>query len=162
MAGAGIFYCWQPLVRRRIGPRIFVFTNGVAVVVVVGLGGLTWNQAQVWHDTDRLWKHVLSAAGESKIAHNNLGRAMVKRGELGEAIKHYRQALRINPAYAQAQNDLGVALLKEGKLTEATEHFCQALRLGYPLAEKNLKVALARLGKRKDTVRSCREAQRNM
>jgi Tfp pilus assembly protein PilF/uncharacterized membrane protein len=264
MAGAGIFYCWQPLVRRRIGPRTFVFTNGVAAVVVVGLGGLAWNQAQVWHDTDRLWKHVLSAAGESKIAHNNLGnamfkrgklgeaikhyrqalrvdpayvrthnnlgnamlkqgelgeaikyyrqalqidpasedahnnlgsamlkrgelgeaikhyrealrinpasenahnnlgRAMVKRGKLGEAIKHYREALRINPAYAQAHNDLGVALLREGKLKEATEHFCQALRLGYALAEKNLKVALARLGKREDTIRSCRETQSNM
>ena len=162
LAGAGIFYCWRPLVRRRIGLRTFVFINGVAVVVVVGLGGLTWNQAQVWHDTDRLWKHVLSAVGESKIAHNNLGNAMFKRGELGEAIKHYRQALRINPAYAQAHNDLGVALLREGKLTGATEHFCQALRLGYDLAQKNLTVALARLGKREDTVRHCREAQSNM
>ena len=87
---------------------------------------------------------------------------MLKRGELGEAIKHYRQALRINPAYAQAHNDLGVALLREGKLTGATEHFCQALRLGYDLAQKNLTVALARLGKREDTVRRCREAQSNM
>ena len=89
--------------------------------------------------------------------HNNLGNAMLKRGELGEAIKHYRQALRINPAYAQAHNDLGVALLKGGKLTEATEHFCQALRLGYSLAQKNLMVALSRLGKREDAVKRCQK-----
>ena len=47
---------------------------------------------------------------------------MLKRGELGEAIKHFRQALQIDPAYVEAHNNLGVALLRGGMLTEATEH----------------------------------------
>ena len=82
---------------------------------------------------------------------------MFNRGELGKAIKHYRQALRINPAYAKAHNNLAVALLNEGKLTEATEHFCQSVRLGYAQAQKNLTIALTRLGEREDAVKRCRK-----
>ncbi len=162
LAGAGIFYCWRPLVRRRIGVRTFVFINGVAVVVVVGLGGLTWKQAQVWKDSESLWRHTISVVPESKMGHYNLGNEMVRQGELGEAIKHLRQVLRINPAFAQAHNNLGVALFKGGKLTEAAEHFCQSLRLGYAQAQKNLTVALAKRGEKEDAVKHCREPQRNM
>jgi len=162
MAGAGIFYCWRPLVRRRIGLRTFVFINGVAVVVVVVLGGLSWKQTQVWHDNERLWRYALSVVPELKLAHYNLGNEMVRQGELGEVIKHYRQLLRINSAFAKGHNNLGVALFNGGNLTEAAEHFCQALRLGYPLAQKNLTVALARLGKREDALKRCREPQRNL
>ncbi len=86
---------------------------------------------------------------------------MLKRGEPGEAIKHFRQALRINPAYAPAHNNLGRAFLSVGKLTEATEHFCQALRLGYALAQQYLAASLARHGERGDAVKRCREPQRN-
>ena len=116
-------------------------------MVVVVLGGLSWKQTQVWHDNERLWRYALSVVPELKLAHYNLGNEMVRQGELGEVIKHYRQLLRINSAFAKGHNNLGVALFIGGNLTEAAEHFCQALRLGYPLAQKNLTVALARLGK---------------
>ena len=49
-----MFYCLRPLIRRRIGLRNFLFINGVGVMVVVGLGGLTWKQTQIWHDSERL------------------------------------------------------------------------------------------------------------
>ena len=86
---------------------------------------------------------------------------MLERGEPGEAIKHYREALRINPD-AQAHNNLGVALLNGGKPTEAIEYLCQALRLGYALAQQNLTLALARDGEREDVVKRCREPQRDL
>ncbi len=155
LAGASIFYCWRPLVRGRIGLRTFVFINGLAVVVVVGLGGLTWKQTQVWRDSESLWRHTISVVPESKMGHYNLGNEMVRRGERGEAIKHFRQVLRIKPDFAPAYNNLGVALFKEGKITEAAEHFCQSLRLGYAQAQKNLRVALARLGEKEDAVQRC-------
>jgi len=158
LAGAGIFYCWRPLVRRRIGLRNFVLINGVAVVVVVGLGGLTWKQAQVWRDTERLSRHVISAVPESKIAHNNLGEVFFNRGELGEAIKHYREALRINPAYAQAHYNLGSALLNQGELGD----FRQALRINpaYAKAHNNLGVTLLNGGKLEEAIKHFRQALR--
>jgi len=108
------------------------------------------------------YQKVLTLKPDYGEAHNNLGNAMLERGELGEAIKHYREALRINPAYAQAHNNLGVALLNGGKPTEGIEHLCQALRLGYASAQQNLTLALARNGEREDVVKRCREPQRNM
>ncbi len=82
---------------------------------------------------------------------------MLDRGEIGEAIKYFRQALRINPAHVEAHNNLGVAILKSRKLTEAAEHFCQSLRLGYAQAQKNLSIALNRLGEREDALKRCRK-----
>jgi len=81
---------------------------------------------------------------------------MLKRGGLGEGIKHFRQALQINPDYADAHNNLGHALLKEVKPSEATEHFCQAVRLGHALAQQYLIQVLAQNGKIKDVVEYCR------
>ena len=82
---------------------------------------------------------------------------MSEQGELREAIKHYREALRINPAHAQGHNNLGVAFFKGGKLPEATEHFCQSLRLGYASAKPNLRKALARRGVRENAVKRCQK-----
>ncbi len=149
LAGAGMFYCWRPLVRRRIGLRTFVFINGVAAVVVVGLGGLTLRQAQVWYDPETLWRYTVSAVPESKIAHNNMGYAMLERGKIGEAIKHMREALRIDPAYAHAYINLGNANFERGEIGKAIKHYRQALRIdpAYADAHNNLGVALHDEGK---------------
>jgi tetratricopeptide (TPR) repeat protein len=144
-----MFYCWRPLIRRRIGLRTFVVINGKAAVVVVGLGALTWKQTQVWHDSDRLWKYAISAGPESNIAHYNLGIVMSKRGELGEAIKHYREALRIKPNSIEANFNLGNAMVNRGELEEAIKRFRQVLRINpaYAEAHNNLGVAIFKGGK---------------
>jgi len=162
LAGAGIFYCWRPLVRRRFGLRTFVFLNGVAAVVVVGLGGMTWKQAQVWHDSETLWRHAVSAGPESEIAHNNLGIAMRNRGELGEAIKHYREALRINPDSVEGHNNLGIAMLNRGELGEAIKHFRQVLRINPAVAQayNNLGIAMFKQGELGEAIKHYREALR--
>jgi len=162
MAGAGLYYCWRPLGRRRLGPRTFVFINGVAAVLVVGLGGLTWTQAQVWHDSETLWRHAVSAVPESNIAHNNLGDAMFELGELAEAMKHYRQALRINPNYATAHNNLGNAMLERGELGEAIKHYRQALRINpaYVEAHNNLGNVMLKRGELGEAIEHYRQALR--
>jgi hypothetical protein len=149
LAGSGMFYCWRPLIRRRIGLRTFVVINGIAAVVVVGLGALTWKQTQVWHDSDRLWNYAISAGPESNIAHYNLGIVMSKRGELGEAIKHYREALRIKPNSIEANFNLGNAMVNRGELEEAIKHFRQVLRINpaYAEAHNNIGVAFFKGGK---------------
>ncbi len=46
-----------------------------------------------------------------------------------EAIKHFTEAVRLNPNDAPGQNNLGVALANVGKITEARAHFAEAVRL---------------------------------
>ena len=65
---------------------------------------------------------------------------MAARGNADEAIKHYSEALRINPDYAPAHNNLGNALEAQGRVGEAKKHYSHALRLrpNYAGAHYNL------------------------
>ncbi|MFQ5883071.1 MAG: tetratricopeptide repeat protein [Candidatus Methylomirabilales bacterium] len=147
-AGAGLLYCWQGWISGHTGQRTFVLSTGLAAVVVVGLGVLTWKQVQVWHDSERLWRHALAVEPKSYIAHSNLGVVLVDQGKLDEAISHYRQALQTRPSNADAHTNLGMALARQGKLDEAISHYRQALqtRPTHVQAHSSLGDAFADLG----------------
>jgi tetratricopeptide (TPR) repeat protein len=53
--------------------------------------------------------------------HYELGLLLRQRGELDEAIAHYRQALLINPAYTKAWVQLALILHQQGRSAEAFE-----------------------------------------
>src|SRR5947199_64071 len=140
LVSAGVLSHW-----RR---RPFLFT-GLAACVLFGLGILTWNQVQVWRDSEKLWTHALATYPKSSIAENNLGNVRADQSKLAEAIEHYRQALDINPEHASAHYNLGNVLAQQGMLAEASEHHRQALRLkpDYADAHNNLGNVLAQQGK---------------
>src|SRR2546427_420273 len=135
LTGAGLLSCWRT--KRFLIP-------GCAVCVVVGLGVLTWNQVQIWHDSERLWTHALAIDPNSSVAQNDFGEALAQQGKLAEAIEHYRQALNIRPDYADAHYNWGLVLAQQGKRAEASEHFRQALRINpdFAQARSNLLNAL--------------------
>src|SRR2546426_900231 len=139
LVSAGVLSHW-----RR---RPFLFT-GLAACVLFGLGILTWNQVQVWRDSEKLWTHALATYPKSSIAENNLGNVRADQSKLAEAIEHYRQALDINPEHASAHYNLGNVLAQQGMLAEASEHHRQALRLkpDYADAHNNLGNVLAQQG----------------
>lgn len=142
LAGAGLFYLWN------LWRQIFFPVTVVAAVVLVGLGVLTWRQAQVWHDSERLWRHALSIGYESSIVHGNLGEELLGREKLAEAIAHFRRALEIDPNYADAHSNLGSALFAQGELEGAIDHFRRALEIdpAHADAHVNLAVALEKQG----------------
>src|SRR5262249_34377770 len=99
LAGAGLGYFWRAKVEGAVKKATFVIGVVVATLVPIGLGVLTWDQAQVWHDSDRLWGYAFSVTG-SALAQNNLGTLSLNRGELGQAVEHFQHALRLSPDYA--------------------------------------------------------------
>ena len=160
LAGAGLLRCWRAWIGGRIGLRTLITVEGLAIAIVVGLGVLSWRQVQVWHDSEKLWRHVLAIDPKSSIAHNSLGVVLVGRGELKEAIEHYREALQMDPAYAKAHNNLGSALAMRGELQEGVEHYREALRIdpAYAKAHYNLGVALARQDHLEEAIAHFRQA----
>ena len=62
-------------------------------------------------------------------AHNQLGIALAKRGKIEDAIAEYREALRLDPEFAEAHRNLGTSLLQQEKAGEAAEHFERFLAL---------------------------------
>jgi protein O-mannosyl-transferase len=114
LVGAGLGSCWRTLSRSQTGTPTALPLAGIATGVVVALGVLTWSQAQVWHDSVRLWSHVL-AVDDYAEARNNLGVALAQQGKPAEAAQHYQEAVRIKPDYAEARANLARALSQRGK-----------------------------------------------
>src|SRR5438876_3987502 len=127
LAGAGLLSCWRSSRRSKTGTPANWLLAGIAFCVVVGLGVLTWNQVQVWHDSEKLWNHSAAIDPRSPVGQYSWGLALAQEGQLTEAIQHYTTALRIKPDYADAHINLGIALAQQGKLAEASEHYQQAL-----------------------------------
>ena len=95
-------------------------------------------------------------------AHNDLGNTFALRGQLEQAVDCYRQALLLQPSYAEAHNNLGNALMAQGRLPEALSSFQQALSLHPDNAEAhyNLGNALGEQAKRAEAIASYRQALR--
>jgi protein O-mannosyl-transferase len=153
LAAAGLGSCW----RRWPAP-----STGFALLILLSLGALTWNQVQVWHDSETLWTHALAVSPASSIAENNLGGGLVNQGKPAEAIDHYRRALTISPQYADAHYNWGLARARQGRPAEAIEHYQQALRLkpDYAYAHNNWGVALAQQGKLAEAIEHYQQALR--
>jgi len=134
---------------------------GFGVIVMV-LSATTYQRNLVWHDGMTLWQDVVEKAPQKARGYNNLGNAMAQRGELVEAIKHYREALRINPAYVDAHNNLGNAMTQRGELVEAVKHYREALRINpaYVDAHNNLGNAMTLRGELVEAMKYYREALR--
>src|SRR5438132_336409 len=154
LAGAGLLSTW-----RRWPP--FVLTC-LAFVLLSCFGTLTWNQVEVWHDSEKLWTHALAIDPKTSMAQFGLGRVRADQGKPAEAIEHYRQALNIKPDYGAAHYNWGVVLGQQGRLADAVEHFQQALRLKPDFAEahNNWGFALAQQGKRAEAIEHYRHALR--
>jgi tetratricopeptide (TPR) repeat protein len=66
---------------------------------------------------------------ESPGAHNNLGLALMHKGQLDEAIASYKKDIALDPKNAAAHYILGFALAEKGQLDEAIASFKKAIAL---------------------------------
>jgi tetratricopeptide (TPR) repeat protein len=112
--------------------------NVLAVAASVGIAvfvTLSYSQTSYWRNSETLWRHTVDVTSRNYIAHNNLARTLLERGELNEAIAHYKEALEIKPDVAQVQSNLGNALVREGQAEEAIVHLQKALQIDPAYAE---------------------------
>ena len=68
---------------------------------------------------------VVTEDAKNADAHNYLGYAHRKLGNLDKAFEHYAIALQINPEHRGAHEYVGEAYLMAGKLAEAERHLQQ-------------------------------------
>jgi tetratricopeptide (TPR) repeat protein len=101
-------------------------------------------QLGYWKNSVVLFRHALTVTGNNAVAHNNLATALAVLGRRDEAMDHYSEAARLNPASPLIENNFGVALARDGQTDTAIQHYSRAIQLNsnYFEAYNNLGVAL--------------------
>jgi tetratricopeptide (TPR) repeat protein len=145
---------------KRTLPRVVLQFTGAAVVLFLGF--LTLQRAQVLAKDETLWRDVLAKNPASWTAHNNLGCILAERNKLGEAILQFIESLRANPQNAQAHCNLGKAFSVQNSFPEAEAQFRIALRLNPANADihKSFASVLIEQGKNQEALTHLTEALR--
>jgi len=133
-----------------------------ALAIIAALMFSAWNQTAFWKDTETLANHALACTVDNHVAHTMLGNAYVAQGKTDSAIACFREALRIQPGFAEARNNLGTSLVRQGKLDEAIVCFKEVLanRPNYADAHYNLASALGKEGKEEEGISEFQQALR--
>ena len=162
LASAGLI-AWFAGAATRAAERLRV--NAIARIVLAALllavlGGLTWRQAGVYRNPETLWRDTLAKNPGSWMAHYNLGLWLSGSGQGGEAMEHFRAAIRLNPNHAKARVNLGLELAKTGRLDEAVRSYSEALKIepGFALAHYDLGTTLAIAGRPEEAIGHLRTA----
>ncbi len=141
------------------GLRISYVAGGAAIVLCMAL---THQQLGHWKDSEALFRQALEVTENNCLAHNNLGAALAKKGQIDEAIRQLQEALRLQPHFAPACNNLANALLLKGQIDEAIGQYQEAIRLNPDHAEAyyNLGTALLLKGQTDEAIRQFQEVLR--
>jgi Flp pilus assembly protein TadD len=111
--------------RWQFPPHILAPATGVVLLAFAVLAG---RQVQYWSDSQTLFRHTLDAGAASPVAHLNLGAAIAP-ADREEAIRHFREALRVWPDYAEGHCQLGTLLAAGGRNDEALAHYLKTVEL---------------------------------
>jgi len=128
LIGVFIIIAWGAVELTSSWKRQKTILMPVAVVVLLTLAVVTGWQTGHWKNSRTLFERALAVTSNNDIMHYNLGVVLTEQGRFDEALRHYREALRIRPGYAKVHNNLGSILALRGQTQEAAGHFVQAIQ----------------------------------
>jgi Flp pilus assembly protein TadD len=94
-----------------------------ALAIVVAFAVNTARACTIWRDDLTLAQAITRATPDFAMAHNQLGVALKRRGDLAGAFSEFQQAIRLQPDYAQAHNGLGTVLESQHNLPAALAEY---------------------------------------
>jgi Tfp pilus assembly protein PilF len=131
-----------------------------ALAITLALAFLTWRQCFIWRDAETLWAHVIKTDPDGSYGHYNLAREIARKGRYQEAMRHYREALRIRPDDADSHNNLGLLLALTGQFDRSLAELQRAVEVDprYAKGYFNLGRVLARRGDFEGAAKNLRKA----
>jgi len=96
----------------KVGPAVLV-------VLMVAMIGLSWTQGRWFKDDLTFWSAAVRQRPDLASAHNWLGIALQKRGELGRAEQEFQAALRLDPGHTVAAMNLAMVFYRTQREAEA-------------------------------------------
>jgi Flp pilus assembly protein TadD len=123
---------------------------------------LVRSQLQYWQSSCVLFQHALAVTRENYVARNNLGHALLRKGEANAAMHHFETALKLNPQSYKASNNIGEALLELRRVNEAVDRYRESLKLNPAAAatHKCIGVALFEQGNIEEAISHLQTALR--
>ncbi len=149
--------------RSRSGRRSLAF-QWCAAVTSIGLIALaSWGTIRRNRDYQSelsIWQSSLQAAPGVYRAHSTYGALLESAGRIDEAIEHYREAIKLNPDFFDANVNMCVALGAKNQVDEALEYCQRALRAhpSDPAALHNTGIMLQMQGRHEEAIEHYREA----
>jgi hypothetical protein len=116
-----------------IGARFPRSVCGISAILACILGALpvaTHFRNDVWSSEISLWEDAAKKSPGNARARAIIGIKLIQAGKIDGAIRHFQEALRIKPDYADATICLGSAYMARGMLDEAYQQYLKALMLG--------------------------------
>jgi tetratricopeptide (TPR) repeat protein len=115
---------WASRLRLHQGIAVASF-----VVLVSPYAYLTREQIGYWRDSYTLFSHTLQVTNNNGIAENNLGAALMERGQIQLAEGHFEAAVRLIPELAFAHYNFGVLLQRQNRADQAAREYLLAIAL---------------------------------
>jgi tetratricopeptide (TPR) repeat protein len=109
LVGLAIAAAWgvPTLLERVAGPAASRWLAGLlAGAVVVALAAGARSELRHWRDSEALMRRALAVTSGNFVAHAHLGSALLERGQVAEAVAHWRESVRLRPDHLTAVNNL--------------------------------------------------------
>lgn len=138
---------------------------GLAGLLVVGLGLLTWRQAHLYSDPEILYRTTLERNPESYLARTDLCMTLLQKPDrLPDAAAPCEEALRLRPDLAETHLNVGLLRAQTpGAMQDGIAEMQAALRIrpSYAVAHLDLGNALAMTGRPLEAVAEYQAALRS-
>ena len=136
------------------------FPGVLISMVIIACMILSTIQLTYWKDAQSLFSHAAASTENNYLAHNNLGAALLRAGDLKGASMELQRAIEIKPDYPDAYFNMGLASEKRNLPEEAQKYYYKVLMFNpaFKEAHNNLGILLAQSGRYEDAIGQFREA----
>jgi Flp pilus assembly protein TadD len=162
LVGAGAGLIARGRERGPLTPWPARLAAGAVIAMSITMGMLTWQQVQIWRNTETLWRHAVSIAPDCFLCRRSLGEALLENGAPEAALEHFRAAAALRPDATGVRVFLGVAWAHLARWPEAVDEYRRVL--GRHPERVDIRNALANalhaMGKDDEAIEQLREALR--
>jgi Flp pilus assembly protein TadD len=121
MIGVALLLVWGLYELTKQWQHQVVIQSSFAIIVAIVLVARTRQEIPYWQNDVTLWSRAIAVTENNYVAHNCLG-IVLGATDPDRALAEFQEAVRIHPAYFEAQRSVGSALLQQGHLDEAILH----------------------------------------
>jgi tetratricopeptide (TPR) repeat protein len=127
LLGAFVAIVWlaaDGLERWKLSPAL---AGAGFACILLPLAFLTHQQISFWKDSETLFSHAVQMTSRNGTAENNLGAALMEKGDASAAFPHFQAAVQYAPDLGSAHYNLAVILHRQNQLPEAAAEYRLAI-----------------------------------